>query len=644
MSLRRHSSRLNLSWYAKRLRVMGPAEVVHRIAEACGLKLLETQHRLGRPLVRHTVEDVARSSFCTSGTKQLPELPWSCQFDDTLVDSLLQRKLSVLGHEWTWKPEKSVWHEAPDTHRQWPQIFFGRIPYRQGNPYGDVRIAWEPSRLQHLVLLGLCAGRTNADLAQRAAALLEAEFLSWIDANPFLTGIHYISAMECGLRVLAVCYALDSARSHLRHAEQVWVGLLDLVYGHAEFISKRLSVHSSAGNHTVAEAAALVYAGSLLPEMRRAPQWLALGLSLLEHEGPRQVLRDGGGAEQSLWYLRFVSDLYGLVCALLHQHQQPIPAAVEEAFQRSSACLESFGSQCGLLPRFGDGDNGYALSPFLQFTKMERALPSGAHTFEISGCSIIRGRTELQHRLIFDHGSLGMAPCYAHGHADALSVVLTLGGEDVLLDTGTYTYTGEKKWREYFRGTGAHNTVVVDGLDQAVQETVFMWSQPYEARLLLRQEDTNGAVTLLASHDGYKKRLGVSHLRAILYEPPNRWLIWDRLLGEGAHQLELHWHLGIDPYMSAESYVLPGAAASVYLTVQGGDTKLRKGEIDPIIGWRSVQYGSKERISTLQTTYAGRLPHEFLTWVRIGDQAEQADSTFRRLSDVRRIIDQTEAR
>ncbi|MDC4226709.1 MAG: hypothetical protein MPW15_21275 [Candidatus Manganitrophus sp.] len=67
-----------------------------------------------------------------------------------------------------------------------------------------------------MVGLGLLSKEASPEVGRKAAAfLLEAQFLSWIEANPFLTGIHYISAMECGLRLIAVCHALDLVRDRL---------------------------------------------------------------------------------------------------------------------------------------------------------------------------------------------------------------------------------------------------------------------------------------------------------------------------------------------------------------------------------------------------------------------------------------------
>jgi hypothetical protein len=485
-------------------------------------------------------------------------------------------------------------------------------------------------------MLSQCAEKA---IAQRAANLVETQFLSWVRANPFLTGIHYISAMECGLRILAVCHALDLVRARLEAADQVWPALLDLVWNHAELIRKRLSIHSSAGNHTVAEAAGLLYAGILFPEVRPASIWHSLGLSLLEQEASHQILSDGGGAEQGFWYLRFISDLYGLVDALLRHSGQSVPIAIGEAFQRSRSFLGAFSRNFVETPQIGDGDDGYALSPSLTFPQKLEASSCPVTTFDAAGYSIIRDDSN-DVRIIFDHGPLGMAPCYAHGHADALSIILSVGGQEVLIDPGTFTYTGDQQWRTYFRGTRAHNTVVVDSLDQAVQETAFMWSQPYHAELMRREETSNGTIVLLARHDGYKKRAGVMHWRAVLYMPPLSWLIWDRLLGVGSHHLELNWHIGIEPALESDMYVLRGSEHSFYMSVDGGVGSLHRGETTPIKGWWSRHYGIKEPLTTLQVQYTGMLPHTLVTRIWSQKEAGMDTALLKHLAAIERIADE----
>src|SRR5450432_3605085 len=85
--------------------------------------------------------------------------------------------------------------------------------------------------------------------------------------------------------------------------------------------------------------------------------------------------------------------------------------------------------------------------------------------FRDAGIAVIDG---VDCKLVMDVGALGYTSIAAHGHADALSVMLAAGDEYILVDSGTYAYHSHPDWRSYFRGTAAHNTVRVDCFDQSV--------------------------------------------------------------------------------------------------------------------------------------------------------------------------------
>ncbi|MDP9131631.1 MAG: heparinase II/III-family protein [Nitrospirota bacterium] len=602
----------------KALAATGRLEWWRRARERSLFSLLHFQHRWGmRSLARSFMaQEIAGYSFCTSRHPLLPDLPWQFAPDATQVEALLNGTITVFGYPWQWTSDGSCWHRAPDTGQAWPRRFFADIPIQSGSSPGDVRVAWEPSRLQHLVSLALLAQKAEPAIRERAVAALEAQLLSWADANPFLTGIHYISTMECALRLLAVCHAVDLVRPWLQAPDRIWAAVLTLISGHAELIRKRLALHSTVAHETLAAAAALIYAGSLFSEMDVAERWLAVGHYLLEEETPRHISHDGGSQEQGLGYLHFSADLYGLVLALLNHRQQSVPEKIRQVFDRTRAFLDEFRNLAdGTLPPIGEGEHETALSPCLRFPHPGKRRSEGLTTFHLSGYSIIRGR-DMQ-RAIFDHGALGMAPRYTHGHADALSLLLHVGSRDVLIDPGTYTCTGDARWRSYFRGTRAHNTVTIDGLDQAVQDGPMAWSLPFDTHLVYKDETPEGKITVIARHHGYKDRLGVTHLRGVTYEPPGSWMIWDWLTGTGLHHLELNWHLGCRPIPVDGGYRLEGFGPPLLLTIEGGTSMLCEGSVQPVGGWASKYYGSKEPIITLRVEHTGLVPHEFMTRLRV---------------------------
>jgi hypothetical protein len=632
-------------WYLKRISVMTLEEVVRRLLDAMRLKAWEVSFHPRVSGRGYLHIDPRAFRFCTDPAPQIPPVPFAFDTRRSEIESWLLGGWPALGFGWSWTPNARAWHQAPDTGRDWPRVFFGKVRYRQGNPFGDARVVWEPSRLQQLVTLALIA-RRHEDERARAVDLIVRQLLSWHEANPAACGVHYVSAMECGLRIIAVCFALDLIRSEIIGRPAVWQCAAAIVHSHADLIVRRLSLHSSSGNHTIAECAGLVFAGVLFPEMRGASRWYAVGLKTLRQEATRQVLPDGGGIERATWYHLFVLDLLGLVERLLAFKDHKTPQELTTALKRGRSFLATFAQSPADLPVFGDADSGFALSPFLSLSFDAPPAQERLRTFPDTGLTLAKLANGTGLTLIMDHGALGMPPSYGHGHADALSLILQDDAGPLLIDSGTYTYTGDQRWRNYFRGTRAHNTLLLDGRDQARPETPFMWSRPFIPELIEAEVLGNGQVRLLARHTGYRD-LGVVHWRGVLFSP-ERLIVWDGMRGDGEHCFELNWHLGVEvspesensfalltdrrgveeertpsgplPVQEAERMngLQPTRAMSpgdrrIRLLLRGGVTGLHHGETDPIRGWRSLVYGRKSAITTVSLLHRGPAPHEFLS-------------------------------
>ncbi len=604
-----------MQWYLRRLSVMRPREVLHRVLELARVKWLHISYLLGFYGGRHNRLEHGDYRFCISDDAQLPSLPLSFDLTSDLIQERLAGKHPALGFQWSWTEDDLDWHKSPDTGRLWPRLFFDRIDYRQGNPYGDVRVVWEPSRLQQLVELALIASNSETD-RERAILLLTRQLESWVRANPPGCGIHYISVMECGLRLIAVCHALDIARPYLGDSAATWHAATIIVSSHADLIRQRLSLHSSSGNHTIAECAGLVYAGLLFPEMKGSGDWLETGISILREEAGRQVLADGGGIERSPWYHQFVLDLLGLVDEVCRFKGKDVPVEITAAVKRGRRFTAVFAQSPAGLPRQGDADDGYALSPYLHFPLSDSLESEQVSTFPDYGITSVALSSDRSGRLLLDHGPLGMEPSYGHGHADALSLVIMINGQELLVDTGTFSYTGEPEWRSYFRSTRAHNTVCIDGLDQAQQTTAFQWSKPYMAELAGSHVMDDGVIYLRARHNGYAS-LGIEHVRCTVIVPEELIIVFDQIEGQGQHKLDLNWHLALEPLVDGETLSFDGYGQTVLMRLWGGDFSLHRGETNPICGWRSPNYGIREPITTVRKSYNGKLPCEFVTTIEL---------------------------
>ena len=89
-----------------------------------------------------------------------------------------------------------------------------------------------------------------------------------------------------------------------------------------------------------------------------------------------------------------------------------------------------------------------------------------------------------------------------HAHADSLSFELSVFGRRLLVNGGTSRY-GMSAERLRQRGTAAHNTVVVDGLDSSEVWGGFRVARRAHPHGLQVREDGQGVV-VRCSHDGYR--------------------------------------------------------------------------------------------------------------------------------------------
>jgi hypothetical protein len=231
---------------------------------------------------------------------------------------------------------------------------------------------------------------------------------------------------------------------------------------------------------------------------------------------------------------------------------------------------------------------------------VRQAFPRGG--YYILGCDF---ETQTEIRLVVDAGPLGYRSIAAHGHADALAFTLSVGGMEFLIDPGTYAYHTQGPWRRYFRGTVAHNTVRVDGVDQSVSGGNFMWLK--KARAGCSHWSTSAAKDLFEGwHDGYM-RLGdpVMHRRRIALDKlARRFRIEDVLEAHGEHQVELFFHCSerCSVIPTPEGYALSQGPCALMLRLPrmaGAVSRLYYGSDSPVAGWISRRFDHKQPTHTI---------------------------------------------
>jgi hypothetical protein len=550
-----------------------------------------------------------------------------------------------------------VWNRDPDSGVVGPSIYAGDITITNREQVGDIKHVWELNRHLHLVRLAQAWTVTN-DVAWLHA--LRTQLRSWLDQCPPLVGPNWTSSLELGIRLInwgLVWQLIGGEGSGLfagEEGQRLRADWLDSIHAHCSTIARHLSRHSSANNHLIGELAGLYVGASIWPCWKSSGAWLEQARRELEHEAQAQFSRDGVNREQAFAYhvfsaeFLFVAGLVGQAC------DHPFSRAYWTALLRALRFLRSVRDVGGNVPMVGDADDGIvfrldspgsdraeqllalgdtvlrrmpATHPGVRWLlhilpgKRPEADPHESETgwaFPDGGYLLFGSHFGEANEIkgMVDCGPLGYLGIAAHGHADALALTLSVGGEECLVDPGTYSYWQEHKWRDYFRGTSAHNTVRIDGLDQSVSGGRFMWLKKARAAIE-RMPQSPHEFDFRGSHDGYERLADpVRHMRSVRFDAASATLtVRDEIAARKHHQVEIFWHFapGLDVRLNSSGLHVRGRRFALQMHAHGADLKLElvRGNENPPLGWYSRTYESRQPCDVLKvSTVSSAVPVE----------------------------------
>ena len=277
-----------------------------------------------------------------------------------VADRLLAGDWEVLG---TARPDvvDPDWFRDPVTGRRAPDAALAfRIDHRDEAVTGNVKSVWELSRHHHLTVLAAAWWLTSDP---RYAEVVAAQLRSWWRANPFLSGIHWTSGIELGVRLTSWVW--------IRRLLDDWPGVAGLfeenpealaqIRWHQEHLAAFRSRGSSANNHVIAEAVGRLAAACAFPWYGESEAWRRSASRELEQELRANTFPSGVNRELATDYHRFVAEL-GLV-ALVEARAagHPLGEATRDLLVRSLDAAAAILDVRGHPPRQGDGDEGRAL-------------------------------------------------------------------------------------------------------------------------------------------------------------------------------------------------------------------------------------------------------------------------------------------
>lgn len=432
--------------------------------------------------------------------------PWPRAASATLADPGLlaqvrrraaagrRREMELFGDGPVFSGVPPRWLEDVRSGYGWPPEYHRQLDYRNAGRPSDVKVAWELSRLRHVVALAQSVAVGPA-VATEDLRVIDEDVTSWIRANPIGRTVNWACAMEVALRAVNLICAdgiLLAAGRPVSDRTQ----LVRSLYQHGWFLNRNLEISDLNGNHFLADAVGLIWLGRFFEEFGEGEKWWRSGVSMVQEAAHEQVLTDGLDHEGSLPYHALVLEMF--LCARLAAGD-----GLRDIDPVLGRMLDALAGVCGAdgrIPDIGDDDGGRVLAlgggeardarrvlalggALLDHDSSLTAAGDRAHgeealwltgtlpepatgeparrprLFADGGIAVLGGAGD---HVVIDVGRVGFRGRGGHGHLDALSYEATLGGALAVRDSGTGSYTGDPDLRNELRDVWAHSVVVVD--------------------------------------------------------------------------------------------------------------------------------------------------------------------------------------
>lgn len=550
------------------------------------------------------------------------------------ANRLTQNKFDIFGSGPIYLGTKIDWHLDFKSGRIWKKDFYLNVPLMFWGDYSDAKVPWELSRFYYLLDLAIAH---NVSGARKYHAKFVSLVEDWIYENPCAYGINWASPMEAAIRALNLlaAYELFDAELFSINFKSKFYRVL---YQHGDFIMSNLAAYGpgTSDNQAVFDLVGLLVLGRLFHRLPAGRAWHQFARSKLEDEIFTQISPDGTCFESSLNYQLVMLELYLFVFNFERRFGAEFSSQLKARLMQGCAAVYNLSKPDQTVPNFGDSGSD-RLFKFVDRDERDiaclmdlaavilglknyhapkirpepelllwvgcegyqeyfkkvicRGKSKGSYYFSDSGLAVMRGTKSY---LGFFANSVKRLGLGGYKHNDLLSIEFSYGRDNFLVDSGTYVYTGDPSGRNYFRKTGSHSTLEVDGQEINRFLPKILFSIRRDAEVEEVQWDSHGSHDFIAAeHSGYSRLENpVIIKRSLHFDKQHEiYLFKDDFLGSGRHLLSgnLILDYNVKAGMAGNCVILQAASGRMAVIVFADqDWYLEK-----IPHYISKSYGSK---------------------------------------------------
>lgn len=365
-------------------------------------------------------------------------------------------------------------------------------------------------------------------------------------------------------------------------------------------------------NKTLIEAGGLLDIALTFPQFKDAERWLQRSLELVADSLPYQVMPDGVQREYTpSYHIGCTGILLGMARAV-QKRGGSVPSDFRETLEKMAEYTWAMTAPDGKWPMFGDSrrrpdqeghgellEEAAVLLGRPDLAPPDEGVAPRNIAFEESGMYFFRSGWDRDAVYLALHCSppaLRGGRKGGHDQPDNGTFELFAYGRWVMPDSGAFVYHGSsdpRVDRMWFRRTGVHQTLTVDGLDSVNASRHVMWW------------DGDDLAALTVENDSYP---GLTHRRTVFFVDRRIVVLVDQALGTHPGKLDLHFQLA-----PGRAVVDPARRSAWTMEADQGNVLVWSGprektEMHEEEGYASFLYGKYEPRKAVRLRHAEPAP------------------------------------
>lgn len=445
------------------------------------------------------------------------------------------------------------WHYNPITKAETPATLKWYKIKDFDEKIGDIKVIWEASRFTHFYSFLRAFLITNDKKYYKA---FSSQLDDWLKNNLYPYGANFKCGQECSLRMVNTLMAFNVFKKFdlpTMQDEKNVIKLVELCY--KKVTSNFFYAHKCIqNNHTFSEICGLIVGAWCSNDSKRLKE----AYILMDKEIVKQFNDDGGFTQYSFNYHRFTLQILEMVMKI--SNKVNIQLQEKQRVKKSVLLLHQVLNQDGDVPNYGSNDGahifpmsscGYrdfrpVLNTVYSLIEGKKLYGNGIHNEEMLWftCSdkypienVEKSSTAYNDTGFYtiSHNEGFIFTCLQSyksrpAHMDQLHVDLWHKGNNLLCDSGTYSYASSLG--KELVSTSGHNTVKLSGKEQMNKVGPFLISD-WTLRKNTNHTKSSFKGTMVSKN-------GYTHSREII-STENGFKIFDHVNGDSDF-CELYFH------------------------------------------------------------------------------------------------------